>query len=107
MLRRSSWNGCGSMQRFASLCKGAGLIEQYRGINAAVQSRGMFRVWGNQALSGARHRAHAPHSRAPFAFVVSVRRKNAAQEFVGGHGTFDLVLRPALLRKFFKEQCKK
>ncbi|CAN0572114.1 unnamed protein product, partial [Ectocarpus sp. 12 AP-2014] len=23
-----------------------------------------------------------------------------------GHGTFDLVLRPALLRKFFKEQCK-
>ncbi|CAN0490379.1 unnamed protein product, partial [Ectocarpus sp. 12 AP-2014] len=35
------------------------------------------------------------------------RLKNrGGTEFVGGHGTFDLVLRPSLLRKFFKEQCK-
>ncbi|CAM9559388.1 unnamed protein product, partial [Ectocarpus sp. 8 AP-2014] len=33
-------------------------------------------------------------------------KNRGGTEFVGGHGTFDLVLRPALLRKFFKEQCK-
>lgn len=29
------------------------------------------------------------------------------QEFVGGHGTWDLVLQPTLLRDFFKPQCDK
>ncbi|CAB1102322.1 unnamed protein product [Ectocarpus sp. CCAP 1310/34] len=35
------------------------------------------------------------------------RLKNiGGTEFVGGHGTFELVLRPALLRKFFNNQCE-
>jgi len=32
---------------------------------------------------------------------------NVYQELVGGDGTWDLVLRPALLRKLFKPQCDK
>ncbi|CAM9720781.1 unnamed protein product [Pylaiella littoralis] len=35
------------------------------------------------------------------------QKNTGEEEFVGGHGTWDLVLRPTLLRDFFKPQCDK